>query len=137
MAKDIYHYVVKEALEKEGWDVTHDNFPLKVGEVGFAIDLGAERLIVATKGIEKIAVEVKSFIRSSPVNAFHEALGQYENYFLALEDYEADRKLYLAVPLNTYNTFFQKPFIQKVIKRKALSIIVYNPEEKTIEKWIR
>lgn len=137
MAKDIYHDAVREALEKDGWMITHDSFPFKVGEVGFFIDLGAEKLLVAEKGYEKIAVEVKSFIKSSPLNAFHEALGQYENYLLALEDYEPDRILYLAVPANTYGSFFQKPFIQKVINRRNLRIIVYESSAKTIVQWIK
>lgn len=27
MARDIFHTLVKEALEREGWVVTHDPFP--------------------------------------------------------------------------------------------------------------
>lgn len=137
LAKDIYHDVVRAALEKEGWKVTHDTFPFKVGEVGFQIDLGAEKLLVAEKSNEKIAVEVKSFVRSSPLNAFHEALGQYENYMLALEEYEPERVLYLAVPFHVFNSFFQKPFIQKVMQRKSLRMIVYEADNETIEQWIK
>lgn len=137
MAKDFYHDTVREALEKDGWTITHDSFPFKVGEVGFLIDLGAEKLLVAEKAHERIAVEVKSFIRSSPLNAFHEALGQYENYLLALEDYDPERVLYLAIPSGAFRGFFQKPFIQKVLDRKKLRIIVYEPSDKTIEQWIK
>jgi XisH protein len=136
MAKDIYHEAVRLALEKEGWRITHDHFTFKVGEVAFLIDLGAEKLLVAERENSKIAVEVKSFVRASPLNAFHEALGQYENYLLALEEYDPERVLFLAVPLEVYNTFFQKPFIQKVIRRKNLHIIVYEPTSAKIEIWI-
>ncbi len=31
MAKDIYHNVVKTALEKDGWTITNDPLTLKVG----------------------------------------------------------------------------------------------------------
>lgn len=61
MAKDLFHDAVKMALEKDGWTITHD--PLHIVSLGFnvLIDLGAERLIGASKGDETIAVEVKSF----------------------------------------------------------------------------
>lgn len=60
--KDIYHDKVKEALRKDGWIITHDPFRLRVGKKRLAMDLGAERLISAEKGIRKIVVEVKSFV---------------------------------------------------------------------------
>jgi len=34
MAKDFYHENVREALEKDGWRITHDPYPLKVDDVG-------------------------------------------------------------------------------------------------------
>jgi hypothetical protein len=38
------------------------------------VQLGAERLIAADKGEEKIAVEIKNFASSSAVSEFHPAL---------------------------------------------------------------
>jgi hypothetical protein len=139
MARDFYHNAVKHALEKQGWVISKDPFSFSVGEVDFQIDLSAERenMIAAQKGEEKIAVEIKTFARSSPVNAFHEALGQYENYLMALEEYEPDRILFLAIPIEIFNTFFQRPFIQKVITRKKIKIIIYDPSVETIESWIK
>jgi XisH protein len=66
MARDLFHAIVKDALIKEGWQITHDPFPVDYGDVQMQIDLGAERLIAATKDREKIAVEVKSFINPPP-----------------------------------------------------------------------
>ena len=34
MAKDFYHKNVFQALEKEGWLITHDPYPLNVDDVG-------------------------------------------------------------------------------------------------------
>ena len=48
MARDLYHHNVKEALEKEGWKITHDPFPMTVEKIDYEIDLGAE-LIAAEK----------------------------------------------------------------------------------------
>jgi XisH protein len=137
MAKDIFHDAVKRALEKENWIISADPFSFKVGEVGFRIDLAAEKMLMAQKAEVKIAVEIKTFIEQSPLHAFHEAIGQYDNYLLALEEYEPDRILFLAVPLEAYNDFFQKPFIQKVLARKAVKLIIYDPQFEIIELWIK
>lgn len=100
------------------------------------IDLGAEKMIAATKGLEKIAVEVKSFIQSSVVCDFLTALGQYMNYLIGLRKQEPDRVLYLAILLITYETFFQRPFVQTVIERKGMRLIIYQPSKEKIIKWI-
>lgn len=136
MAKDTYHDAVHRALVKDGWTVTNDQYYFTTGDADFEIDLFAERLFIAERGIEKIAVEVKTFRSQSPMNKFHEAVGQYENYLLALEDEEPDRILFLAVPIALWDTFFQKAFVQKVIIRRSLRLIIYNHEEEIIEKWI-
>ena len=61
-AKDATHFIVKHALEKDGWTITHDPYYLKVGGVEFYIDLGAETIIAAQRNNQKIAVEIKSFL---------------------------------------------------------------------------
>ena len=60
--RDIHHHVIKLALEREGWNVTDDLFFVKIGRKTAEIDLGAERIILAERSTEKIAVEVKSFV---------------------------------------------------------------------------
>jgi len=54
-AKDIYHDTVKKALIKDGWTITHDPFRLNWGTTIFYVDLGAEQLLAASKGHQKIA----------------------------------------------------------------------------------
>ena len=51
MAKDIYHNLVRQALENEGWTITHDPFYLPSGLGGKKVeaDLGAEKFIAAEK----------------------------------------------------------------------------------------
>ena len=67
MAKDVFHDAVKKALQKEGWTVTHDPYSINIPEFRPKqdIDLGAEKMLGAEKGLEKIAVEIKSFIQPS------------------------------------------------------------------------
>jgi XisH protein len=136
MAKDIYHNAVRHALEGEGWTITHDPYAFRVGGVRLNIDMGAEKVIGAEKEGRKIAIEVKSFVAQSDIYKFHEAMGQYDSYWFALEDYEPDRVLYLAIPDYAYDGFFQLPLIQKVIQRKKIQLIIYEPITETIISWI-
>ena len=84
-AKDIYHNNVRTALEKDGWTITKDPLPLKIGGRSLFVDLGAEKIFAAEKQGRKIAVEVKSFLAASPVHDLEEALGQYIVYEDILE----------------------------------------------------
>ena len=59
MAKDLYHFEVREALIKDGWRITNDPYIIETDDVNFEVDLGAEKMLAAEKGSEKIAVEVK------------------------------------------------------------------------------
>ncbi len=89
MARDIYHYPVRRALEKDGWQITHDPFVLKrTGKRSREVDLGAEKFIAAERGTERIAVEVKSFVGSSFVYEFNTAFGQYAIYKFFLSQKE-------------------------------------------------
>lgn len=135
-AKDIFHNNVKHALEKEGWTITHD--PLTIPALGignYHIDLGAEKIIGAQKGGEKIAVEIKSFIGLSFARDFHTALGQFNNYLIALEDKEPDRMLFMAVPEKIYYTYFETVHIRKVIERFSIHVIVFDPDTEQIALW--
>jgi hypothetical protein len=135
-AKDIFHDAVRKGLEKEGWVITEDPLEIEIGGVEMYIDLGADRILAAEKKGEKIAVEIKSFVGASNISQFHMAVGQCFNYQIALEAKEPDRVLYLAVPLGTYQSFFTLPFIQMVLQRSQLKIIVYDPANEVIATWI-
>ena len=136
MAKDKYHKLVKKALQNLGWTVTNDPLYIPTLKRKLEIDLGAERVIGAEKGGDKIAVEIKSFLGLSEIHEFYKALGQFNYYQLALEDDQPDRVLYLAVPSDIYETLFTEPLTLKAIDRYQIKIIVYNVEEEIIEKWI-
>ena len=100
------------------------------------IDLGADRIIEAERGEAKIAVEIKSFIGTSNISDFHTAVGQFLNYQVALEQREPERILYLAVPIGVYEKFFLLPFVQTVIKRFQITLIIYDPFKEVILEWI-
>jgi hypothetical protein len=136
-AKDVFHEVVKKALQKDGWQITHDPLSISVGGVNLSIDLAAEKLITAEKEGEKIAVEIKSFLeRSSVISEFHTALGQFINYRGALRRRQPNRVLYLAVPLTTYKTFFNLDFPRDMIEENQVKMIIYDVEHEVIAEWI-
>ncbi len=135
-AKDKFHQLVVIALEKEGWIITHDPYHIDLGFVDFYIDLGAERLVAAVKGGEQIAVEIKTFLAASTISEFHTAIGQFINYRIALEDNDPERLLYLAIPLDIYKRFFKYAFIQTVIQRNQIPLLVYDIQKQEIAQWI-
>ncbi|NER03740.1 MAG: fatty-acid oxidation protein subunit alpha [Okeania sp. SIO3C4] len=135
-AKDIFHQLVITALENKGWIITHYPYRIDLGFVDFYIELGAEKLIAATKDDKKIAVEIKTFLAASTISEFHTAVGQFINYRIALEEQEAERRLYLAVPSDIYKRFFKYPFIQTVISRNEIPLIIYDVEKEAIAQWI-
>jgi glucose-6-phosphate 1-dehydrogenase len=112
-----------------------DPLIIRIERVKLEIDLAAEKVFAAEKDEQKIAVEIKSFINPSVISDFHNALGQFLNYRLALEMTEPDRILYLAVPIDIFNTFFQERFTQAAISHYALKIIVYKPNTEEIIEW--
>lgn len=135
-AKNLFHDAVKNGLIKEGWTITDDPLTFRIDGINISIDLGAEKIIGAIKDGKKIAVEIKSFVSPSPLTDFHTALGQFLTYRLFLELEEPDREIYLAVPEDTYNFFFQKDIIQKLVKINELRIIVYDSLSEEIDLWI-
>jgi hypothetical protein len=48
---------------------------------------------------------------------------------------ESDRTLYLAVPLETFESFFQERFVQEAVKLYQLKLIVYDPEKEVVIAW--
>lgn len=133
---DTFHHVVKTALRKDGWHITDDPLYLQYGGVDYAIDFGAEPLIVAEKEHDKVAIEVKSFLVGSPTYEFHKVLGQYIDYRIMLGRVQPERVLYVAVPSDIYHGFFQTPFIQEVVHEMHMKIVVYDIDQEVIERWI-
>ncbi|HBB34584.1 MAG TPA: fatty-acid synthase [Cyanobacteria bacterium UBA8803] len=136
MAKDIYHDTVKTALEKDGWTITNESFTLSAGKRDVFVDLAAEKPLTAERQGQKIAVEVKSFISPSPVKDLQNALGQYILYAELLAITEPDRILYLAIREEIYVDFFSEPIVQIVLANHPIKLIIFDPIEEVIVKWI-
>ncbi|NOT63087.1 MAG: fatty-acid synthase [Acidobacteria bacterium] len=136
-AKDLYHEHVKTALEKDGWTITHDPYRLKWrGRKKMLIDLAAEKLLLAEKGTSKIAIEVKSFVRTSSLEDLYNAVGQFILYRKALRKTEPARDLYLAIRQSVYDDLFDDPNEDSLVLEDGIKIIVFAPETMEIVLWI-
>ena len=134
-ALDRYHSAAKNALIKDGWVITHDPLHLRWGRKDMYVDLGAKRLIVATRSTEKIAVEVKSFLGDSEMQACRDAVGQFAIYRSVLRRTYPEYKLYLAIRDLVYSSFFEEPIGQIMIEDEQLKLIVFSAEEECITLW--
>jgi len=137
MAKDLFHNAVREALQKKGWTITDDPYKIdtKQPKFDYEIDFGAERFIGAERGTEKIAVEVKSFLRTSIPYEFHAALGQYISYRIALQFQEPEREVVLAMPVFAFDKLSDG--LHLIIEQTQLEILVFDPENQSITLWKR
>jgi len=124
MAKDLFHQAVRQALIKNGWTITSDPLIIRIERVKLEIDLAAEKVFAAEKDEQKIAVEVKSFINPSAISDFHNALGQFLNYRLALEMTEPKRILKTGCSFTSKIT--KSIDIQRFLPRQKSSIYPFS-----------
>ena len=135
-AKDFYHEQMKQALVKDGWDITHDPLTFKWGKKDIYVDLGAEEILAAEKRGRRIAVEVKSFIGDSEVEDLKNALGQFVLYHDILAQLEPERMLYLAIRETTYEEIFAEPIGQILLENQRVRLVVFDANTEVITKWI-
>ena len=135
-AKDLYHDHVKNALIKDGWTITHDPLRLKYGGKYTLVDLGAERLLAAQKGAQKIAVEVKSFVGKSSIDDLEKALGQFTLYSDVLEENEPDRILYLAVRESVFDAVADAAYWELLLRKRRLRLVLFDPATQEVTRWI-
>jgi hypothetical protein len=63
-------------------------------------------------------------------------LVQYDIYRYLLEETAPDRKLYVAVSVVAYKTFFNQDVIQLIVNKHKLPLIVVDTEQEEIVQWI-
>lgn len=136
MAKDIYHYQVRTALEKDGWIITDDPLTLQFGSRSVFVDLGAKKLLAAERDGQRIAVEIKSFVGKSLVKDWENTIGQYILYLKILSKKEPDRTLYLAITEEIYTSFFNEDIVQVVLTDGVIKIVVIDTIQEVITRWI-
>ena len=134
--RDNLHFPLRRTLEKDGWIITSDPLILVLGDTLLKADLGAEKLFTAEKEGRKIAVEIKDFDASSVISELEKTMGQLQLYQWALEQQEPERQLFLAISQAVYISQFQRPIFQIAIQRNKINLLIYNPDQEVIVKWI-
>lgn len=134
--RDRYHKVVKQALIKDGWRITHDPYTVTRGRRNLFVDLGAELILAAERDNKKIAVEIKSFLGKSEVADLHLAVGQYIDYLGALRHQDPERQLVLAVPNYAFESIWSDEVGRDVCAVVHISMLVFDPLAEVIERWL-
>ena len=134
-ARDRYHDSVKNALIKDGWTITQDPLKLNWGRKDMDVDLGAEQLLTAEKGIRKIVIEIKGFFGPSEMNDLEAAVGQYVIYHDVLARVEPDRELYLADDEETFEDLFEEPIGELLIDNNRVKLLGFDPQTEAIIRW--
>jgi hypothetical protein len=136
-ARNLHHDAVIQALQADGWTITHDPLLIPFGDRRLFIDLGAERATIgAERGSERIAVEVASFVADSPVRDLQEAVGQFVVYRALLSQADPERSLFLAVPTRVYDSVLSEPLGRLVAADVRLRILVFDAQQQQVVRWI-
>ncbi len=135
--KAFYHDTVVNSLLADEWTITDDPMPLAFDGKKMYSDPSEEReVIAASKRNKSIVVITKSFLGSSLLRDFEEALGQFSIVRLLLEYINDDRQVYLAVPERIYESVFDEKVGRLMIKSQQLRLIVFDERRKSIVEWI-
>jgi XisH protein len=143
--RDKIHYAIRQALVKEGWEITDDPYVISYGERFLFIDLAANtdsltdvsgRFIAARRDNSKIAVEIKDFRGNSAIADLEQAIGQYVLYRLLLDRVDPQRELYLAVSEQTVDEIFSEPIGELVISKLPLKLLIVDIEMVEVRQWI-
>jgi hypothetical protein len=73
---------------------------------------------------------------NSAISELEKTMGQLQLYQWALEEQEPERELFLAVSQSVYFKHFQKPIFQLALRRNKIKLLVYQPTDEVIVKWI-
>lgn len=144
--RDTIHDPVKQALIKDGWEITDDPYVIAYGERFLFVDLAAEdppdakevagSFIGAKQANVQIAVEIKELRGHSVIVELEQAIGQYVLYGLLLNRIDPGRKIYLAIPEKAYQELFTEPIGELVISDLPLRVVVIDMQKAEVKKWI-
>jgi hypothetical protein len=143
--RDAIHNIIRQALIKEGWEITDDPYVISYGERFLFIDLAARldvlngiagRFIGARRDSSRIAVEIKEFRGNSAIADLEQAIGQYVLYRLLLEQVDPDRELYLTVTDKTFEGIFSEPIGELVIRQLPMKLLIVDVEAVEVKRWI-
>jgi hypothetical protein len=135
-AQDLYHDVVRDALRKDGWRITHTALQLKTGAESSAGELWKGPWLIADKDERKVAVAVNSFVgRSNPTDII-QMWGQLALSRPRLHAMDSDRVVYLAIRQATYSACFAEAEGELLLEKEHMQLIVFDPRAEAIVQWV-
>jgi hypothetical protein len=81
-------------------------------------------------------VEVKSFVTLSLVYEFHQAIGQYIHYRMALRSLQPQRILYLGLPTEVYERFLQARFFRDSLEENQVNLLLVDTRLEEVVQWL-
>ena len=142
---DTIHNIIRQALIKEGWEITDDPFVISYGERFLFIDLAARldalngiagRFIGARRGSSRIVVEIKEFRGNEAIADLEQAIGRDVLYRPLLEQVDPDRELYLAVADTTFDRIFSESIGELVMRELPMKLLIVDVEAVEVKRWI-
>jgi hypothetical protein len=135
-AQDLYHDVVRDALRKDGWRITHTALQLKVKAESRAEELWEGPWLIADKDERKVAVAVDSFVGHSNLVDITQTWRQLGLSRPQLHAMDADRVVYLAVRQATYSACFAGGEGELVLAKEHMRLLVFDPRTEAIIQWV-
>lgn len=129
MADDLVLPNLQESLIKDGWTLRAKAPTIRTKGKYYLTDVAAE------KEGQKIIVEVKSWLSTSFNPDWFGAFGQYLTYQEVILAERLNYKLYLAVPENIYNQHFINPFIQSMVTKYSMNLLIFDLNTNTVAAW--
>lgn len=129
MALNKIHNAVKNALIKDVWEITAENFQFQFMDLELDGDLEAQK-IFADERIENIYIVIKDFFGASILSDFETAFGKFVLLKTVYSEIKSDFKTYLAFSEYDYNNFFRT-----IIEEDKIPFFVFDLKNETITKW--
>lgn len=131
---DDCHYQVARALQNDGWQIIHHNWYIDDDfSNAIYIDMVASRQDNGSAPIT-VYIEAKCFDSPRSTPELHRALGQTITYRVILDWEGFTDPLYLAVPLSTYEEYFNEGILA-VVKAHKIKLVVVDLDAERIVEW--
>ncbi|MGL6095658.1 MAG: XisH family protein [Fimbriiglobus sp.] len=134
-ANDAIHAAVRNALIKDGWTITDDPYVLRFGDDKLFADLGAEKVLAADRGTDRIAVECKSFLAPSVLYSLEQAVGQFLLYRVVMARVDPGRRLVLAVGSGAYDAIQRRASAVLLLEDQRIPFLIVALDSEEVVRW--
>jgi XisH protein len=122
------------ALEKDGWTVEPHPIQIVTELRDYYVDIEASRYANGSRQTILLA-EVNCFPDPRTTVQIYIALGQYIAYRAILDELGRITPIYLAIPDDVYDTFFEVA-IKRAIRDNHIKLIIVNLAMEKVVQWM-